>query len=226
MDDVKKLLKLLESIGNKTSQGSWACFNQLLDVSLEATKRAKVFDISWQPDMGDFANARQEFIEAYAVFLSDVYPQETYQDIIGTVYMELGVADKKHFGQFFTPWNVARMMAQMVIAQPDLNKYTPQRPMTICDPCCGSGIMLLAAASVLPRDFIDEGRVVFYGIDIDPVCVKMAQLNASLYGLDHPLGFVKPTGEVTQEEVNRLPEPYKQQVQQTLFELDELKKAA
>ncbi len=108
-------------------------------------------------------------------------------------------------------------MAEMTLADADLEKFTPERPMTICDPACGSGILLLAAASVLPREFIDQGRVAFFGVDINPTCVKMARLNMMMYGLYHPLSFLKKTQELTQEEMGMFPEPYKQQIQQTLL---------
>ncbi len=224
MEDVKELVRIFSSIRSKTGQGGWATFNKFLDVSLEAVQRLKMFDLKWRPDLGEFAKVEEEFVKGWAVLAKNFYPEETYRDVIGDLYMELSHSDKG-FGQFFTPWHVAQMMASITIGTPDLETYTPQRPMTICDPCCGSGVMLLAAASVLPRGFIDESRVAFYGMDIDLTCVKMARLNMGLYGLDRPMGFVKPTQDLTEDEINKLPEPYKEKVQQTLFDLEQ-KKAA
>ncbi len=224
MEDVSELVRNIEKISGKAGQSIWTTFTKFLDVSLEATQKVKVWDMQWEPELGVFEKARQDFYEGYAILLRNMY-ELTYQDVIGSAYMQINIANKRA-GQFFTPWNIAKMMAEMIIGEPDLKTYTPQRPMTICDPCVGSGILLLAAASVLPRSFIDEGRVLFYGMDIDETCVKMACLNASLYGLDRPSGFVKPTQELTEKEIQRIPEPYKTQVQQTLFDLGEGKKAA
>ena len=50
-------------------------------------------------------------------------------------------------------------------------------PFTVADVCCGSGVMLLAAARQFPRWAIDSGLVQFYGVDIDPLCVEMCRLN-------------------------------------------------
>lgn len=226
MEEVQELIKIFNKISAKTGHGSWTCFNKFLDVALEATNRLKIFDLQWKPELGEFEPAREELHKAYAILLKQVYPEETYKDVIGDLYMALGAADRRSFAQYFTPWHVAQMMAQITIGKPDLQKYTPQQPMTICDPACGSGIMLLAAASVLPRPFIDEGRVAFYGMDIDHTCVKMTRLNMALYGLDRPAGFVKPTQELTEKEIQMLPEPHKTQLQQTLFDISEYKKAA
>ncbi len=47
---------------------------------------------------------------------------------------------------------------------------------TICDPCCGSGRMLMAAAKVNPKR-------IFIGQDIDHRCVQMTAINLALNGL-------------------------------------------
>lgn len=58
------------------------------------------------------------------------------------------------------------------------------QPVTIYDPCVGSGVMLLAASACFPRWMVDLGLVQFYGQDIDAGCVKMCQINLMLYGLN------------------------------------------
>lgn len=57
------------------------------------------------------------------------------------------------------------------------------QPVTINDPCCGSGVMFLAVAKCLPRWMTDWGLVQFYGQDLDYGCVLMARINCRLYGL-------------------------------------------
>jgi hypothetical protein len=56
-------------------------------------------------------------------------------------------------------------------------------PVRICDPCVGSGILLLAHAACHPRWLVDIGYVQYAGVDIDPLCVEMCRLNLRLYGL-------------------------------------------
>lgn len=56
-------------------------------------------------------------------------------------------------------------------------------PITILDPCVGSGVMLLAAAAQFPAWAVHSGLVQFYGQDIDWTCVQMCKINALLYGL-------------------------------------------
>lgn len=55
-------------------------------------------------------------------------------------------------------------------------------PFGVMDPCCGSGAMFLAAAEQFPPWAVQLGLVQFYGMDIDPTCVAMANLNMMLIG--------------------------------------------
>lgn len=96
--------------------------------------------------------------------------------------MQLGEGDRR-FGQVFTPWNVARMMARMCLG--DFKPPEPgQPPITFCEPCVGSGVMVLAAAEVIEERFpgtIGRGGVEFYGMDKDPCCVAMCRLNMKMH---------------------------------------------
>lgn len=56
------------------------------------------------------------------------------------------------------------------------------QPYTICDPCCGSGVMLVAAMNLLPSWLTAFGLVEFHATDIDPRCVKMVHINLLLHG--------------------------------------------
>lgn len=58
---------------------------------------------------------------------------------------------------------------------------TPQY--LVNDPACGSFRMPLAFAARCPRWMITTGAIGFSGQDIDGRCVKMARINAMLYGL-------------------------------------------
>ena len=56
-------------------------------------------------------------------------------------------------------------------------------PVTVCDPCVGSGILLLAHAACHPLWLAQIGYVQYSGWDIDPLCCEMARLNRRLYGI-------------------------------------------
>ena len=59
-----------------------------------------------------------------------------------------------------------------------------QKYLTICEPCIGSGAMVLGLANDLARKNINYcQRMVVTGTDIDLKCVHMAYLQLSLYGI-------------------------------------------
>lgn len=73
-------------------------------------------------------------------------------------------------GQFFTPFPVCMFMSKITS-----DKET--KSLNIIDSSCGSGRMLMAFAKNATRIHS------YYGIDIDPVCVKMSAINLFLNGM-------------------------------------------
>jgi hypothetical protein len=58
----------------------------------------------------------ERFSEAFGLLMNAAHPPDetlSYQDVIGSMYMSWGYPSSS-IGQFFTPWPVARMMAEMV----------------------------------------------------------------------------------------------------------------
>lgn len=103
------------------------------------------------------------------------------QDFLGKLYMTLDLGN--HWkGQFFTPYNVSRVMAEMTMGdcQAQIDK---QGWISICDPCVGGGAMIIAAANTLRRQKVNyQNHVLFVGQDIDRVVAMMAYIQISLLG--------------------------------------------
>ena len=98
-------------------------------------------------------------------------------DLLGDAYEYLmrhfATESGKSKGQFYTPAEVSRVMAQVVGVGPDT------RPdQTIYDPTCGSGSLLLQAADRAP-----DG-VSVYGQEMDVATWALARMNMILHG--HP----------------------------------------
>lgn len=66
------------------------------------------------------------------------------KDLLGDLFQ--GALTYGEAGQFLTPPSVCRAMARMTIS--DLSQAEASERKMVCDPCCGSGRMLLAVAEV------------------------------------------------------------------------------
>lgn len=103
------------------------------------------------------------------------------QDFLGKMYMNLNLGN--HWkGQFFTPYNVCRMMAEMTVGNSEA-EIEEKGWISICDPCVGGGAMLIAAANVYRRKNVNyQNHVLFAGQDVDRVVAMMAYIQLSLLG--------------------------------------------
>lgn len=98
-------------------------------------------------------------------------------DLLGDAYEYLmrhfATESGKSKGQFYTPAEVSRIMAQVV----GIGAETRQ-DQTIYDPTCGSGSLLLKAADEAPRG------ITIYGQEMDVATWALARMNMILHG--HP----------------------------------------
>src|SRR5512133_126375 len=93
------------------------------------------------------------------------------RDVVGAAYERLLPGrDRRTLGQFFTPLPIGRAMAAWLLGG---------RPRLLLDPACGSLSLLSAVAHEPLRG------TSLAGIDIDPLALEMAQVNADLRELDN-----------------------------------------
>lgn len=102
-------------------------------------------------------------------------------DFLGEVYMELGIGDSSK-GQYFTPYNVSLMMAQMTLD--DVSEYSKEKPMSICEPACGSGGMVIAAADAVERAGMSSSDIIqVHAYDLSWTAVYMAYIQMSFLNI-------------------------------------------
>lgn len=105
---------------------------------------------------------------------------DDYGDHLGEIYMELS-GSKKGAGQYFTPYHVSRLMAELTIGREDLSG---DNVLTFNEPCCGSGGIIVATADVLnERGFNYTNNAVYVANDIDRNCALMCYLQTSWAGM-------------------------------------------
>jgi len=94
--------------------------------------------------------------------------------------LNLGNSNK---GQFFTPYHVSKLMAEISIGNVD-NLLANRELITLSEPCSGSGGIIIAYAEALRKKGYNYQEKLFVeAIDIDEICFMMTYLQLSLYGI-------------------------------------------
>lgn len=109
-----------------------------------------------------------------------------FRDFAGEIYMDSGTSSGKA-GQFFTPYHVSHLMAEVNFDKEKIKAEIdadPDRLITIAEPTCGAGGLIVAAIDVLKNAGINYAWNVFVDCgDIDSRCVHMTYLTLSLLGV-------------------------------------------
>ncbi len=157
--------------GSWQGWGSWQVFDYFMDWLLHGLGH------SGQPQPPDEPNGCSGASDR----LYQVFNLETLlawpHDYLGEILAEN--RHGQHLGFYPTPMEVARMMAAMTLGGEDA------RTKSVCDPCVGTGRLLLAASNHSYR---------LYGSDINPTVIKATLFNGYLYApwLVRPFPFLDP----------------------------------
>ena len=123
------------------------------------------------------------FGKIYALLASVVYDNGKFNDNLGELFMKCNLGNK-NAGQFFTPYHISELMARVMDETLIKEKTAGDGVITINDPCCGGGGMLVAALDVLQSCGVNYARNCFIDAgNIDERCVHMTYLQLSLAGV-------------------------------------------
>ena len=117
--------------------------------------------------------------QAMALLIQEM-EEKPFTDILGPYYIEVAShSSKQARGEFYTPPELSKAMVKMIVD----SKQTIEkgRPITVSDPCCGSGGMVLALAEEFAPTSVDLLRVTCQ--DINPVATNMCFINTTLWGI-------------------------------------------
>lgn len=101
-------------------------------------------------------------------------------DFLGGIFHELEMHNEAR-GQFFTPYELCRMMARMVV---DPQPPPPGRALLCNEPACGSGATMIAIHEIAAGAAEPWAHKVHYVMqDLDDRAFRMAYIQASLLGM-------------------------------------------
>lgn len=120
-------------------------------------------------------NAALCFLNNNPTLFKNDYFYEAKEDILGLLYISCkNIGNRKATGAYYTPTAIVKN----VISTVPLNENAK-----ILDPCCGTGNFLLQLPESIPFTNI-------YGIDIDPLSIKITKINMALRYPDSPINII------------------------------------
>jgi len=186
-----KIIKAIQNLGYRYSNGD--VFSDFIELSALATANSV--------DKSQFDKREErygEIIKGYSPDEQKLFPhmfadlvlaleyELTWSnkpvDILGQMFHELELHNK-YKGQFFTPQHICDFMGKVVLGdcQGALNE---KGYISICEPTCGSGAMILGfACAMLDENLNYNTQLVVTATDIDLKCVHMCYLQLALYGI-------------------------------------------
>lgn len=191
---VNKLLKMLERANYKTNTheflsdlfecGAIAISNRF-DKPQAEKREERYLQIINKYDRDMRFLITEMFAEIYLLLSQQIEPDVGFNDYLGEFYMK-SETNNSHAGQFFTPYCVSKCCAEITIDDVSVKEAIKKdKILTLSEPACGSGGMVLAAADVLYNkyDFNISHNLLVECSDIDSRCVHMAYLQLGLAGI-------------------------------------------
>ena len=170
--------KILESISHRhDTRKVFDAFTRFAACALAAqTREAEYLEEAkrWEKqDMDSFA-------EAFGALVMEM-ESRPFEDVLGGLYMEFALSSKgqQWNGEYHTPKPICDLMARLTLG--DMESLPPEGPITVCEPACGAGAMILAIAEACPPEVRRRLRVT--AIDISRTACDMAFVNTTLWGV-------------------------------------------
>lgn len=104
-------------------------------------------------------------------------------DVLGSAYEELEVANKDA-GQFFTPYHLCELIAELMVDEAMIKKARDEGFITIAEPACGAGAMIIAVANIMRAKGLNPQRQLHVtAIDKSATAAYMCYIQLSLLGI-------------------------------------------
>ena len=184
---VREIVKLIESIGYR--HGIQTIFDDYLTIASCAVSNAvdKVHfeerEALYMETIKKYSKEElQKFVELHAMVVNALEQSLYSTDLLGELFHSLNLSNSRN-GQFFTPIHIAEFMAEAMLG-PKCTEIEEKGHVTLCEPTCGSGVMVIAAANSLYKNHYNPSQnMCVLACDNDIRCAKMAYIQLSYLGI-------------------------------------------
>lgn len=172
----------------KTSWEVWEDIIQLFAISL-----SNALDVGERHDKREkeYLRIQAKYSEKEMITIANIlalivglYEDNPDQDVLGEIYMALGLGSSE-LGQFFTPYNVCKMMAKMVVGNKEFNEneIAKRGYVSVNEPACGAGATIIALLNAYREMGINYQTDVFVmAQDLSYITALMCYIQLSLLG--------------------------------------------
>lgn len=168
--EYKELVKLFDNLTG--SKGLWQVFNDCIEmyaISIQNVFTVGKKHVANEQRYSDIVKnyTKSEFKTIAHIFntITDMLDVNPFRDLLGDLYMQLNFGSDA-LGQFFTPYSVSSLMAQISIPIDDVHKKIKEKGyITINEPTVGGGANIIAFCEYLHNN----------GINYQTSCIIQAQ---------------------------------------------------
>ena len=185
MDSKKEIVKIIKSLAGNYSE--YQIFSDWVAMMALSIQNGCVLfhDDLWERRNKEYLNTKEKysntqfdkFVQMFGLLILAL--ENEVGDVLGEIYMESGSGSKSG-GQFFTPFHVSKMVSDLAIG----NDVSENHKLTLNEPSCGGGGMIIAAAKVLYQKGINYQKCMeVVAQDVDWKAVYMTYVQLSLLGI-------------------------------------------
>lgn len=200
--DQQEFIKIVDTLANRFHRWEiWSDFIIMFAISISnsidkvhAEQREEIY----MRTVKKYTQQELELFPQLCAMVVMALENDKNRDFLGEMYMALNLGN--HWkGQFFTPYNVCRMMAEITCGD-TVSEIEEKGYIAVNDCCCGAGALLIAYANAAEQATINSGynwqnHLLFTAQDVDMVVGLMCYIQLSLIGC---AGFVKIGNSLTE----------------------------
>lgn len=180
---IDEIVKDIESASYRTNKQKFVsdlfecgaiAISNMVDLSQRKMREERYLQIIRNYKHPERSMLTKIFAKIYALLASVVYDNGKFNDNLGELFMCCNLGNK-NTGQFFTPYHISEFMARATLNETLVKEKAEKDDiLTISDPCCGGGGLLMAALNVLKNLGVNYARNCFIDCgDINIRCIHM-----------------------------------------------------